>query len=452
MIAWTAANRRAGRRAFKALWFGQSVSQLGSQVSVVVLPLIAAVTLHASPFEVGLLAALETAPYLLVSLPAGVVADREDRRMLLILTDLARALMLLTIPLGFALNMLSLPVLFLVAVVNGTLSVFFDVAYQSYLPRLVPPERLVEGNQRLELSNATAHVAGPALAGVVLGAVGASLAVMMDAVSFILSALVVARAPRGARPQARPKMPSTLSASLSEGIRLVLADRNLRDLAGSTGTFNLASSAIFAVFVVFATRDLGVHPAAFGLLFGLANVGFIVGAALVGGVSRALGTGPTLFLAAALGTVATIMMPLAAGPLAVAILFGGRFAGAAAAAAFNVNAYSIRQARTPDALQGRVNATFKLLDWGTLPIGALLGGSIATVFGLRAALVVAAGLGIASVLWLARSPVRRLDGVEPAPALQLLPTAVSAAGDPVARPGDAFATADAVGVNRATRG
>ena len=415
MIPWTPANRRIGRRAFRGLWIGQSVSQLGSQVTLIVLPLIAAVTLHASPFEVGLLAAFETLPYLVVSLVAGVVADRADRRRLLILTDLARALMLVVIPVAYALNMLTLPILLVVAIVNGTLSVFFDVAYQSYLPRLVPSDDLVDGNQKLELSNAGAHVAGPALAGIILAAVGGAVAVALDAISFLVSAVVVAISPAAPKPQAVPATRASFGGSVLGGLRLVLGDRSLRDLAASTATFNLASSAIFAVFVVFATRDVGVNPAAFGLLYGLGNVGFIVGAAAVGAVSRLLGPGRTLFLAAVLGTIATVMMPLAVGPAAVLMLFGGRFVGGAAAAAFNVNAFSIRQARTPDPILGRVNATFKVLDWGTLPVGAILGGTIATFFGLRAALAVAAVLGVASVLWLIRSPVRRLDRLGASP-------------------------------------
>jgi MFS family permease len=431
VIAWTWRNRRRGRRAFHGLWLGQSISQLGSQITVVVLPLVAAVTLHASPFEIGLLAALETVPYLLFSLPAGVIADRVDRRMLLILTDLGRAATLFLVPIAFALDLLSLPVLFAVGLVNGTLSVLFDVAYQSYLPRLVPTDELVDGNQKLELSNAGAHVAGPALAGVVLAAVGAAVAVLMDAISFIVSAVVVAASPTAVRPQASPRVRTSLGGSIWGGVRLVLADLSLRDLAGSTATFNLASSAILAVFVVFATRELAVNPAAFGLLYGLGNVGFVAGAAVVGSVSRILGTGRTVFFAAVLGTLATVMMPLAIGELAVAMLFAGRFVGAFAAACFNVNTYSIRQARTPDDVLGRVNATFKLLDWGTLPIGALLGGTIGTIFGLRAALVVAAFLGVLSVLWLVRSPVRRIQRLSQAPLLPMVES-FGVIADPVA--------------------
>jgi MFS family permease len=215
---------------------------------------------------------------------------------------------------------------------------------------------------------------------------------------------------------ARPFAPGRLSARLLSGVRLVGADRILRDLALSTATFNLASSCIFAVLVVFATRDVGVHPAAFGLIFGLGNVGFVVGALLVGRLSRRLGVGRTLIIGSWLGAMATILLPFAVGPMAILALFAGRFVGAAGASIFNVNAYSVRQERVPDEILGRVNATFRLLDWGTLPIGALLGGTIGTLLGLRYALVFAAVLGACSLLFLARSPVRFLGGLGNEPA------------------------------------
>jgi MFS family permease len=404
------------RHAFRSLWFGQSVSQLGSQVSLVVLPIVAVLSLGASPFEVGLLAALETAPYLVASLPAGVVADRVDRRSLLIVTDLARATVLLTVPLAYLAGALSLPLLFAVALVNGTLSVVFDVAYQSYLPQLVPAGNLIEANQKLELSNSGAQVAGPALAGVLMAAVGAVIAVIVDAISYLVSAVAVAASPRmvrpGSNPAERPGLPE-----MSRGFKLLVEDRMLRDLAGSTATFNLASSMIFAVLVVFATRDVGMNGASFGFLYGLGNLGFLVGALLVGRWTRRLGPGPTLYLAAMMGAVATCLLPVAAGPLAVGVLAAGRFVGAFGAALFNVNAYSICQSRVPDAMLGRVNATFRLLEWGALPVGSLLGGIVGTVLGVRLTLVIAAFLGVASVVWLARSPLRWLARIERAPLL-----------------------------------
>jgi MFS family permease len=408
MPAWADTRRRRGDRAFRALWVGQSVSQLGSQVSLVVLPLIAAVTLGASAFQVGLLAALETLPYLLVSLPAGMLADRVERRRLLITADVGRALVLLAIPGAYLAGVLSMPLLLAVALLNGTLSVVFDVAYQSYLPHLVPEDELVDANQRLEMSNAGAQVAGPPAAGLIMAGIGAPVAVLLDAGSYLVSALAVLRSPRFRRPMARPIEPAGMAERMLSGMRHVRGDAVMRDLAISTATFNLASSSIFAVLVVFATRDVGIDPAGFGLLMGLGNVGFLVGAAAVGRVTARIGSGQALFLGSWLGALAMILLPMASGPLAAGALLLARFTGAMAASIFNVNAYAVRQARVPDAILGRVNATFRLLDWGTVPIGALMGGTIGSLAGVRWALLLAAILGLASMLWLVRSPVRRL--------------------------------------------
>ncbi|MDQ3870905.1 MAG: MFS transporter [Chloroflexota bacterium] len=404
------------RRAFHSLWFGQTVSQLGSQVSLVVLPVVAVLSLRATPFEVGLLAALETAPYLVASLPAGVLADRFDRRSLLIVTDLARAAVLSIVTIAYLAGALSLPLLFAVALANGTLSVVFDVAYQSYLPELVSARDLIEANQKLEVSNSGAQVAGPALAGLLMAAVGAAVAVVLDSISYVVSAVALGASPRPDRRRSQARE-APGSDGMTHGFAVLAADRVLRDLAGSTATFNLASSMIFAVLVVFATRDVGMDGASFGFLYGLGNLGFLVGALLVGRWTRRLGPGPTLYLAAVLGAIATCLLPLAGGPLAIGVLAAGRFVGALGAALFNVNAYSICQARVANAVLGRVNATFRLLEWGALPIGSLVGGVVGSLLGVRYALLMAAVCGVASALWLTFSPLRSLAGLDRAPLL-----------------------------------
>ena len=433
-MSWAEARRQRGQRAFRALWIGQSVSQLGSQISLVVLPLIAVVVLEASPFEVGLLAALETAPYLLGSLPAGILADHFQRRSLLILADVLRALVLTSVPIALVLGVLDLNLLMVVALLTGTLTMVFEIAFLSYVPELVPPEELVASNQRLEASYSVGQIGGPTLAGVLMATLGAGVAVIVDILTYLASALAIMRSPRMRRPQARPIEGGGLAAAMATGPRFLLSDRVLRDLAASTATFNLASSILFAVFILFATRDVGVRPEIFGLLYGLGNVGFLVGAGLVGHLGRRLGPGPSLFLAGILGGTATAIMPLAVGPAAALTLFVGRFVGAVSASIFNVNAYSIRQARVPDVVLGRVNASFKLLDWGTLPIGALLGGTVGSLFGVRHAIALAAILGVASVLWLVRSPVRELRSLRPLPQARPSPPVAASSATGAAAP------------------
>jgi MFS family permease len=403
--------RETARRAFRLLWFGQTVSQFGSQMTLVAVPLIAALVLHAGPLEMGALLALETIPFLILALPAGALIDRLDRRLILIATDLGRAAAMGLLPLAAAFGALSMPLLYAATLVIGCLTVFFDIAYQSYLPLIVPREQLVEGNRRLEISASAAQVAGPGAAGGLVSIAGASGALLVDAASYLVSALALLRAPGGVdADQSHDDDPT--DAGVLGGLRMVVGDPALRDLAISTATFNMASAMIAAVFVLFATRDAGMDALGVGVLFALANVGFLVGAIASEPLSRLWGIGPTIFAAALLGALATVILPLAVGAVAAVVLFLGRFTGAVATPIHNVNGLALQQGRTRLELQGRVNATFRLIDWGTVPLGALLGGVLGDRLGLREVLTIAAVLGVISAAWLIRSPLRRLTTVE----------------------------------------
>lgn len=416
-----------GNRPFRWLWWSQTVSMFGSQVSLVAIPLLAAISLRADAFQMGLLIATETGAYLLVSVPAGIVTDRVDRRRLLITSNLGRAVLLLVIPAGAALGWLSLPLLYVVAAGVGVCSAVFDVAYQSYLPELLPPQQLLDGNQRVEISESAARTLGPGLAGGLIAAFGGAVAITVDALSYLVASVALLGAARpttiaalgasgipraSAADQSSASAPPAADDGLSAGFKIVLRDRILRDTAISTAIFNLASSAILAVFILFAARELGLDATSIGIIVGLSNVGFVVGALTVGVVTTRLGIGWTLTVAALLGGLGTVLLPFATGPFAIFFLCAGRFTGAVAIPWFNVNARSFRQARAPLSALGRVNAVFRLIDWGTLPIGALLGGWIGTTFGLHTTLAVGALLGIASAAWLVASPVRRVRDLE----------------------------------------
>jgi MFS family permease len=425
-------------RGFGAFWFGQTVAELGSQVGFVAIPLLAAASLRATAWDMGLLVALETLPALIVSLPAGVFVDRHSRRRVLIATDIARAATLLLIPAAWAAGMLSLGVLYIVVLVAGGLTVVFDVAYQSYVPEILGPEELATGNQRLEMSASGAQVAGPGVAGVLVATLGAAGAVLLDGFAYVVSAAAIARS----RPpdETRPKVRSSGSvrSQAAEGLRLVWADRALRDLAASTATFNLGSAMILAVFVLFGTRELGLSAGEFGLLYGLGNVGFFLGAAASARLARRLGVGSTIFMAACLAAVATLLLPLAIGPAAVLLLFAGRFTGAVATPIYNVALVTFVQHRAPVHMLGRINATFRFIDWSTVPLGALLGGALATGYGLRATLAAAAVLGVARLWFLIGSPARQVRlGASDAP---------EGAGRPRPGPAPITGSAELVGV------
>jgi MFS family permease len=411
-LAWV----RGGGEAFVRLWFGQTVSQMGSQVSLVAIPLLAAVTLRATPLEMGILTAAETGPYLLVALPAGVIADRADRRLMMIVCDIGRLVALLAIPALWAGGMLSLPVLAGVAFVTGCLSVGFDVAATSYLPEIVPADSLVAANQQLEVASSGAQIAGPGIGGLLFTFFGGALAVLVDALSYGISAISLAgiRRPGRDRPVMRdepnPAVARTLRAQLLDGPRLVMGDRVLRDLALSTAAFNLASSMILATFTLFAVRELGIGAAGFGLVFALGNVGFLAGA-IVSARIAARGLGRALTIGALGSTLATLIIPLAAGPLAVVVLLMGRFVGALSNPIYNVSLVTLVQSRVSRDSLGRVNGTFRLVDWGVVPVGALLGGLLAETVGLRPTLLVAATIAVLRLLLMINSPARRIQAV-----------------------------------------
>jgi MFS family permease len=400
------------RDAFNALWLGQTVSALGTQVSMVALPLIAVLTLNVGPFELGILAALETVPYLILSLPAGAVVDRVDHRRTMIACDIGRAVALLGTTVAMALGVLSIGLLCVVALVVGSLSVFFTVAYTSYLAAILPPERLVAGNQRLELSESGARVAGPSIGGALMQLAGGAAAATLDGLSYLVSALAIVGSGRPARTAPVPSSQVGFLESMGAGLRHVLGDRILRDLACSTAIFNLGSGMILAVVVLFATREVGLDAAGFGLVYGLGNIGFVLGAVLVGFLTTRFGVGRTFAWSSFASAGAMILIAAAGSGTGAVFLLAGRFVGAAATPIYNVDSLSLRQARVSHAIMGRVNGTFQFLEWGALPVGSLVGGVLGAALGPRAALAAAAICGIASAIWIATSPARHLTSLE----------------------------------------
>ena len=261
---------------------------LGSQVSQIALPLVAIIVLEASAFEVALLGVIEFAPFILISLPAGVWVDRLRRKPILVAADVGRALLLASIPVAHWLGVLTIWQLYVVGFAVGFLTVFFDVSYQSYLPSLVERDQLIEGNSKLEISRSGAQLAGPGLGGVLVEALTAPVAVLVDAISFLASAIFLFRirkeetAPTRAERQAGPGM----KAEVAEGLRWVFGNRYLRWIAASTATFNFFGNIIFSVILVFAVRELGLRPGVIGLVFSVSSVGYLVGALFANRVSR----------------------------------------------------------------------------------------------------------------------------------------------------------------------
>jgi MFS family permease len=398
---------------FLKLWSAETISQFGGQIGGFALPLVAIITLDVSAFQVSALYVLEFAPFLLFSLPAGVWVDRLPRRPILILADLGRAAALATIPIAFFLDALTIWQLYGVGFFVGFCTVFFDVAYQSYLPSLVERTQLVEGNSKLEVSRSGAQLSGPALAGVLVELLRAPYAIAADAASFVVSALFLMRIrkqeenipTRAERKAAK----SSMRTDLREGLQWVLGNPYLRTISMSTATFNFFGSMMQAILAVYLVRGLGMSPFVIGVIFAVGNVGYLLGAVTANRISRRVGIGPAIILGGLL-ELAQLLVPLAPQDANRAIPFlvvSGLLVGFGIVL-YNVTQLSMRQAITPERLQGRMNSTIRFIVWGVMPLGLLAGGALATSFDLRTAIWVGA-IG-SSLAWLPLviGPVRTL--------------------------------------------
>jgi MFS family permease len=394
---------------FLKLWTGQTISQFGTQFTLLALPLIAILLLKANAMEVGLLGTVEYLPFILFGLPAGAWVDRLRRRPILIAGDLGRALSLASIPMAYGLGHLSLLQLYVVGFVNGVLTVFFDVAYQSYLPSIVDRDQLVEGNSKLEGSRATAQIAGPGLAGGLIQWIGAPFAIIADAVSFVGSALFVFLIRRPEPPaQEHPEGRKRIRTEIAEGLRYVVNHPQLRAIAACTAGANLFGQLAMAVFILFAVRELHLKVGEIGLVFTLGNVGGLLGALSGSPIARKLGVGPAIILSAMLFGPALLLAPLASPKFPHPFLIGAMLIASFSGVMYNVNQVGLRQAITPLRMQGRMNATMRFMVWGTIPIGAFTGGLLGTTIGLRPTLWVGAIGGCLTFLPLLFSPVRSL--------------------------------------------
>jgi MFS family permease len=396
------------RRDFRLLWAGETVSELGSQVSLLAIPLVAVGTLHATTFEIGALTAASTAAFLLVGLPAGVWVDRLRRRRVMIAADAGRFVALGSIPVTYAFGALGLVQLYLVTLLSGVLTVFFDVAYQSYLPSLVGREHLVEGNAKLTGSAQVAQVAGPSLAGGLVQAIGGSYAVAVDAGSFLFSAVAVG----GIRtPEPRPTVPPgghrRLRHDMGDGLRFVFTHPLLRAIAATTATSNLFGGIMTAVAIVFLVRAVHAAPGLIGLIFASGSVGGLLAALVASPVARRIG-GARATLVGIFASAGAVLIPLTTRGAGLLFFAAGFFAMSFGSVLYNVNQVSFRQRLCPDEMLGRMNATMRFVVWGVLPIGGLAGGALGTAIGLRPTLWLAAiGQALAGV-WLLASPMGRM--------------------------------------------
>ncbi len=402
-------------RDFVHLWSAESVSQLGSQVSLIALPLVAITVLHATTFEVGALEAVQFSPFVLFGLPAGAIVDRLPRRPVLVTADIGRAIALASIPVAYAFDALSYAQLLVVVFVTGTLTVFFDVAYQSILPSIVARDQIADGNAKLEISRSGAQLAGPGLGGLLVQWIRAANAVVADAVSFVASAVFI-RGIRAREPEVAPLDEDigrirSLGREIREGLRYVLRHRVLRMIAGSTATSNFFSSMLTAVFILYAIRERDYSAGTVGLIFSISNVGVLFAALTAERITRAVRLGRAIWLGMFVAQIGALVLGLSPTQHALPYFVVAWLLFGAGGTLYNIDQVSLRQAITPPRLQGRMNASMRFMVWGTMPFGSLVGGALGSAIGLRETLLVSGIGGMAAVLWLTVRPVLELHAM-----------------------------------------
>lgn len=393
---------------FRQLWIGDSISQIGTQVSLIALPYIAVTILNATPLEMGFLGAFEFLAFLVVGLPAGAWVDRWRRQRVLITNDVIRAVALGSLPLAYALDALTLGQLYVVALAAGTATVFFDVAYQSYLPAIVDRGQITEGNSKLEVSRSLAQVAGPGTGGLLINSLGAPFVVVVDAVSYLASAFFVARI-RHVEAVHDKSTRRSLRTEIGEGLSFVVRHRLLRRITLCTGTSNLFSAIGGAVLILYLVRDLNLSPGVIGLTLSAGSVGGLLGALAAAPLARRVGEGRVIPLATTVFGPFSFFLPLASYGAAVPLLILGGLGFAFGVVVYNINQVSFRQRLCPPRLLGRMNASIRFLVWGTLPIGALLGGFIADLTSVLTALWVAGAGSAVAALPVLLSPLSRMS-------------------------------------------
>ncbi|MDT0343940.1 MFS transporter [Streptomyces litchfieldiae] len=399
---------------FRNLWLGQTASTLGSKMTGIALPLVAAQSLSASVFEMGLIVALEYVPYLLIGLFVGVWLDRRPKRPIIAFSDAARAVLLLAVPLAWWQDWLSAPLLMLIAFLVGCCSVISDVGTASFLPTVVSRKDLVQGNSKLEMSISVTNIGGSSVGGAVIQVMTAPFALIANAVTYAVSALFTLRITTAETPREGSDEGGSIWQDIREGLAFIVHNPTIRVLTGATLIFNFFTLAFEPIFLIFIVRTLEIEPIYIGLIFSATGAGALIGALIAERMGRALGLGRTLVVSTTLAGLASALLPVATVvpvALAIALVVVMRLVDGAMVIVGNVNLRSYRAAITPDHLQGRMNASIRTVVTGIAPVGAVVGGALGAFLGVTAALVVASvGILQAGVV-LALSPVRSVTDV-----------------------------------------
>ena len=401
---------------FMRLWTAQAVSQFGEQVTRAALSLAALLTVHAEPAQLGVLAALSSAPAVIVGMFAGGYVDRARRRALMISADIVRGLLLLTVPIAAWLGIFSMMQVYVLAFLVGAASVLFDLADTAYLPTLLPQEHLIEGNSKLGVTRATAEVGGSALAGLLVQIIGAPMTITFNAFTYLFSAFALGRIKAPEPATATETGDEHPLAGIGAGLRAVLANPLVRPIFVIAVSGNMFGAFFAALYTFFVVSVLHLTPFMLGLSIAAGGIGSLVGAALSPLIARALGVGPAILTCWVVMPVLMLATPLAQGPpyVALSILIAGQFLGDALAVAGNTIAFTLYQTTMANSRLGRAQAAFRVGAGAGMIVGALAGGVLGEILGARATLFIAIGGMALSAAPGFVSPLRRLKSM-PAP-------------------------------------
>ena len=391
---------------FRRFFAGQFVSLVGDQVSMIALPLVGILVLHAGPAQMGYLTTAALLPNLLFSLHAGAWVDRHAcRRRVMLAADVGRAAALLSIPVAYGLDVLTLEQLYVVGFLEGTLSVFFYVAYNTLFVSLVPRERYVEGQSLLNGSRALSFVGGPGFGGVLVQAFSAPVALLVDGVSFLVSAFSLTRI----SPVEPPTEPAE-HGHLRAGASYIRHSPVIRASLLGTATINFFNFVFFALVILYANRYLDIQPGALGAVIAVASIGAVIGSVVTGRIGRRIGIGPAFVLGCFLFPAPLVLVPLAGGPhwLVLVCMTAAEFGSGFGVMLLDITGGAIKTAVVPDRLRSRVSGAYMLVNYGVRPLGAFVGGLLGAEIGVRNTLWIATVGAIAGVFWLLPSPIMKM--------------------------------------------
>ncbi|QKG84619.1 MFS transporter [Kroppenstedtia pulmonis] len=407
-------------RDFRNLWFGQTIAMFGSHITLLAFPLLAALYLDATPFQMGVLYAVEFLPVIVIGLHAGVWVDMKPKRPMLITVDILRALFIFMIPVAMYFDFLRIELLYVVVFLIGVNTVFSDIGQLSYLPFIIKKEELIEGNSKMEFSSSSASIVGQSLGGALIQAFTAPMAVIITACTFLSSALFLTRIKKKEPPiQKVDKKEEKILGQIAEGLKFVTKNKVIRGLTISAMIFNFFTVLMEPIFILYVSRGLGLPPVYIGLIFAMSGVGALLGAFIAETMTKKLGIGPCIVISLIIAGIATLMIPLATllpMYLSIALLIFVQIVDSSMVIVHNINQRSLRVSITPDNLMGRMNASIRFCIMGTVPLGALIGGALGSWIGTLETLIVGA-LGILlAAIYLAMSSIRSIQHLPKNPA------------------------------------